>query len=64
MFVATGDDHDVISLDASGKIQRRWGRKGAAPGEFDLPHMLAFDATGNLYVAEVDGRRLQKLVKK
>ena len=64
LFVATGDEHDVLCLDASGKVQRRWGRKGAAPGEFDLPHMLAFDATGNLYVAEVGGLRLQKLVKK
>lgn len=64
LFVATGREHDVLCLNASGKIQRRWGRKGTAPGEFDLPHMLAFDATGNLYVAEVGGSRLQKLVKK
>ena len=64
LFVATGREHDVLCLDAAGKIQRRWGRKGAAAGEFNLPHMLAFDAAGSMYVAEVGGVRLQKFVKK
>ena len=64
LFVATGSDNDVVLLDASGTIQGRLGRKGTAPGEFEIPHMLAFDAAGSLYVAEVDGHRLQKFVKK
>lgn len=64
LFVATGREHEVLCLDASGKVQRRWGQKGNAPGEFDLPHMLAFDASGNLYIAEVGGLRLQKLIRK
>ena len=64
LFVATGRENDILCLDAAGKVRQRWGRKGTAPGEFDLPHMLSFDATGNLFVAEVGGLRLQKLVKK
>ncbi|MBC8117581.1 MAG: hypothetical protein H7062_24555 [Candidatus Saccharimonas sp.] len=64
LFVATGRENDVLCLDESGKVRKRWGRKGATAGEFNLPHMLSFDATGNLYVAEVGGLRLQKLVKK
>ena len=64
LFVATGREHDVLCLDNAGKISRRWGRKGAAPGEFDLPHMLCFDSTGALLVAEVGGIRLQKLTAK
>ena len=64
LFVATGRENDILCLDSSGKVSRRWGRKGTAAGEFDLPHMLSFDAKGNLYVAEVGGLRLQKLVKK
>ncbi len=64
LFVATGREHEVLCLDASGKVQRRWGQKGNAPGEFDLPHMLAFDASGNLYIAEVGGLRLQKFLRK
>lgn len=64
LFVATGVDQDIIQLDAAGKIVRHIGREGKGPGEFGLPHMLAFDATGNLYVAEVDGKRLQKFTRK
>ena len=64
LFVATGSENTVICLDSSGKIQKSWGRRGTAPGEFEIPHMLSFDADGNLYVAEVDGLRLQKLIRK
>lgn len=64
LFVATGREHDVICLDMSGRIQRRWGSKGTAPGQFDFPHMLCFDSAGALYVAEVDGNRLQKFISK
>ena len=64
LFVADGRASAVLRLDATGKVVARWGRKGKRPGEFDLPHMLAVDSTGNLYVAEVGGRRLQKLKRK
>jgi DNA-binding beta-propeller fold protein YncE len=64
LFVADARASSVLCLDAFGKVQRSWGRKGRAPGEFDLPHMLSFDAAGNLFVAEVGGMRLQKFVKK
>jgi hypothetical protein len=29
-----------------------------------MPHMLAFDQSGNLLVAEVNGKRLQRLLKR
>ena len=64
VFVADAQAHQVLRLDAAGKVQQRWGQKGTAPGEFDTPHMLAFDAAGNLFVAEVGNLRFQKLSKK
>jgi DNA-binding beta-propeller fold protein YncE len=64
VHVATGIENDLVRLDRSGKVDRRWGKKGTAAGEFDLPHMLAFDAAGNLFIAEVGGQRLQRFVKK
>ncbi len=64
IFVADARANQILRLDATGKVIQRWGQKGKAPGEFDLPHMLAFDAQGNLYVAEVAGMRFQKLLKK
>lgn len=38
------------------------GGVGAAPGQFIGPHLMAMDSKGVLYVAEVQGRRLQRLV--
>jgi DNA-binding beta-propeller fold protein YncE len=64
LFVADARAHRVLRLDSAGKVVRGWGGQGKAPGEFDLPHMLAFDAAGSLFVAEVGGMRLQKFVRK
>ena len=64
VFVADAQANQVLRLDAAGKVQQRWGQKGTAPGEFDVPHMLAFDQAGNLFVAEVGNMRFQKLTKK
>jgi hypothetical protein len=36
------------------------GRAGTGPGEFDLPHGLALDSQGNLYVCDVMNDRIQK----
>jgi DNA-binding beta-propeller fold protein YncE len=61
LFVADGRANEVLWLNADGKVIGSWGKKGAGPGEFNLPHMLAADETGNLYIAEVGNSRLQKL---
>ncbi|WP_298868983.1 peptidyl-alpha-hydroxyglycine alpha-amidating lyase family protein [uncultured Gimesia sp.] len=64
LFVADGRANKVLQLNSSGKVINSWGRKGAGPGEFNLPHMLAADSDGNLYIAEIGGRRFQKLKRK
>ncbi|HBL42248.1 MAG TPA: hypothetical protein DDZ90_02500 [Planctomycetaceae bacterium] len=64
LFVADGRANKVLQLNASGKVENSWGKKGKGPGEFDLPHMLAVDTAGNLFVTEIGGRRLQKLQRK
>jgi DNA-binding beta-propeller fold protein YncE len=61
LFVADGRASKVFQIDSTGKVQNSWGEKGDKPGQFNLPHMLAADSFGNLYVAEVGGLRLQKL---
>lgn len=60
VFVSDGRANEVLQLDAQGKIVQRFGKKGNGPGEFDLPHMLAFDSAGNLFVTEILGKRVQK----
>lgn len=64
LYVADGRAHKVLRLDREGKVAQSWGQQGIAPGQFDLPHMLALDRRGNLYVAEIAGQRVQKLQRK
>jgi DNA-binding beta-propeller fold protein YncE len=64
VFVADGRANQILRLNDRGRVVRRWGRKGTRPGQFLMPHMLCFDREGNLLVAEVNGKRLQKLERK
>jgi DNA-binding beta-propeller fold protein YncE len=61
LFVADGRASQIVRLNAAGSVDLRLGSKGHAPGQFELPHMLAIDAAGNIYLAEVGGERFQKL---
>jgi DNA-binding beta-propeller fold protein YncE len=62
LFVADGRANWVKVLNLEGKPLGRWGEKGAGPGQLELPHMLCVDSKGAVYVAEVNGKRLQKFV--
>ena len=64
LFVADGRANKVLQVNPAGKVVNSWGKKGTGLGEYNLPHMLAFDADGNLYIAEIGGRRLQTLQRK
>ncbi len=59
-FVADGRAHRVSKISAEGKILTSWGRQGSGPGELNLPHGITVDAEGSVYVAEIDGKRVQK----
>ena len=60
LFVADGRAGWIKVLDLEGKPLGRFGEKGTGSGQFKLPHMLCVDSQGAVYVAEVDGRRVQK----
>jgi DNA-binding beta-propeller fold protein YncE len=60
VFIADGRAHQILRLNSKGQIVARQGTQGPGAGQFILPHMLAVDGGGNLYVAEVGGRRVQK----
>jgi len=43
----------------NGKLILSWGQPGAGPGEFNLPHNIACDADGWVYVADRENHRVQ-----
>jgi peptidylamidoglycolate lyase len=49
----------VMKFSADGKFLFQWGTKGPGPGQFDLPHWVALDASGNVYVADRENQRIQ-----
>jgi sugar lactone lactonase YvrE len=54
-------NNQVSQLNANGKVVKSWGKEGVEPGQFKTPHLMTADKDGNLYIAEVSGRRLQML---
>ena len=55
---ATGNAR-IVKFDKDGKFLMTWGKKGMGPGEFDVPHDLAFDSKGRLFVADRQNDRIQ-----
>ena len=57
LLVSDGDAMRIshLSLD-SGKVVSQWGNAET----LQLPHLMAVDPAGTLYVAEVNGKRVQK----
>jgi peptidylamidoglycolate lyase len=49
----------IVRFAADGRYLLEWGNPGAAVGEFDVPHSLAVDAAGHVYVADRGNARVQ-----
>ena len=60
IYVADGYGNSrVVQFDREGRFVRSWGKKGKAPGEFDLPHSIAVDRMGRVYVGDRTNFRIQ-----
>jgi hypothetical protein len=60
VFVSDGyGNNRIVHFDKDGRFVKAWGRLGTAPGEFSLPHAIALDAQGRLYVADRNNVRVQ-----
>jgi peptidylamidoglycolate lyase len=49
----------VMKFDSQGHYQFEWGVKGSGPGEFNLPHGIALDSNGRVYVCDRSNSRIQ-----
>ena len=63
--IYVGDGHGgrsnsrIMKFDAEGNFIKTWGQRGSGPGEFDVPHALAFDSSGRLFVGDRGNNRVQ-----
>jgi streptogramin lyase len=64
IFVSDGHVPDkgnarVVKLDANGKFLMQWGTHGSGPGQFEMPHCMAMDSQGRLFVGDRGNNRMQ-----
>jgi sugar lactone lactonase YvrE len=63
IFVADGhvamSNGRVVKFSKDGKFIKAWGKLGSGPGEFNVPHSIAMDSKGRIFVADRSNNRLQ-----
>lgn len=62
IFIADGhggtSNNRIVKFDKTGKYLKEWGVKGTGPGQFDIPHALAMDSQGRLFVGNRNNNRI------
>jgi sugar lactone lactonase YvrE len=62
IFVADGhggtSNNRIVKFDKTGEYLKEWGVKGTGPGQFDIPHALALDSQGRLFVGNRNNNRI------
>ncbi len=49
----------VVKFTKDGTFIKQWGGHGSGAGQFEMPHALAFDSKGRLFVADRGNNRIQ-----
>jgi DNA-binding beta-propeller fold protein YncE len=61
LYIADGYGNARIHLFApDGRLLHSWGEPGSGPGQFHVPHGIAVDADGIVYVADRENSRIQR----
>ena len=62
IFVTDGYGNSrVVKFDRNGRFLKQAGTRGSQPGQLNLPHTMAMDAQGNVYVGDRGNARVQVL---
>jgi DNA-binding beta-propeller fold protein YncE len=60
LFISDGYGNARIHhFTPDGRLLKSWGEPGAGPGQFHIPHGLAIDRDGLIYVADRENSRIQ-----
>ena len=63
IFVADGHGGNtnarIVKFSKDGKFIKSWGKKGSAPGEIDIPHAIALDSRGRIFLGDRQNNRIQ-----
>ncbi len=61
VFIADGEGVNtrVVKFSKDGTFIKWWGGKGTEPGQFNVPHSIAMDSKGRVYVADRSNNRIQ-----
>jgi DNA-binding beta-propeller fold protein YncE len=60
LYVSDGYGNARIHVySPDGRLLRSWGEPGTDPGQFNIPHNIACDAEGWVYVADRENHRVQ-----
>jgi streptogramin lyase len=64
--IFVGDGHEegkgnarIVKFDKNGKFVMQWGEHGSGPGQIEVPHTLAMDSSGRLFVGDRGNSRIQ-----
>ncbi len=64
VYVADGESNNVRVVNCRGVVLAMFGGTGTGVGEFKMSHSVTVDKQGNIYIAEGDGRRIQKFARR
>ncbi len=51
----------MVEMSAEGEVLAQHGSRGTAPGQFDFPRSVDVDDEGNVYVADTNNTRVQRV---